>query len=322
MTARTTARSWSLLLALGIAACSAPAESGHAPIADTPGAAPTDSATATPVDAASTPAADSGTPHPDDTAGADTADAASVGADTADAASASTDAASPTTPEGCEDPGTAGATALCLTPTLPPEHYVAQALAYFDTLDVSADPSNIPDYAEQVVRWEWPPWLLLTGFGREAMLQTSEALRELDPSTVPVRDCRFFPVQPFARCRVAFEYEEGACPIYEEFTFNDAGQTTFIEAWSDLPGLRPQDPDADPWAEEPSFHRLATKVPGLGSADGRIALDTPWMEAAAAADPDVADLVQRTTDWWSYWLEALMAADADYFAVGCGWGPN
>ena len=107
-------------------------------------------------------------------------------------------------------------------------------------------------------------------------------------STVPVRDCRGFDTQPFARCYVEFEYEEGPCPIYEEFAFNDAGEMTFIEAWSNLPDLLPNAAD-DPWAEDPDFPRLATRVPGLGNETGTLDLESEWMQAAAAADPDVAD---------------------------------
>ena len=127
-------------------------------------------------------------------------------------------------PNACRDEGTEGATAACLEPTLPPEHYVEQALLYFDTLDVDAPIENVPDYHPLVARWEWPPWLLLTGFGAEDMIDTGLSLRELDPSTVPERDCRFFETQPFARCYVVFEYEEGPCPIYEEFTFDAEGR--------------------------------------------------------------------------------------------------
>ncbi len=233
-------------------------------------------------------------------------------------ASAPADAALPDR-NACRDPDTAGATARCRAATRPPDHYVAEALLYFDTLDVTTPEENIPDYADQVARWEWPPWLLLTGFGREDMVRTGLALRELDPSTVPVRDCRFFAAQPFARCYVVFEYEGRPCPIYEEFTFNDAGQTTFIEAWSDLPGLRPDGLEDDPWGEAAAFPRLATRVPGLGTPEGIIALDTPWMEAAAAADADVADLALRAQDWRFHWAGELGRADRDFFAQGCGW---
>lgn len=234
--------------------------------------------------------------------------------DRASATTTTTDAAS----ADCADVGTRGATAGCLEPTQAPQYYVDQALAYFDTLDVDADPENVPNYAEDVARWEWPPWLLLTGFGRDTMITTSNLLRSGDPSTVPERDCRFFETQPFARCYVQFQYERGPCPIYEEFAFDDAGQMTFIEAWSDLDGLRPTAPD-DPWAEGPDFDRLSTRVPGLGSEQGLVGLASPSMRAAAAEDDDVADFALRATDQWRYWGEALAASDGDYFATGCGW---
>ena len=184
--------------------------------------------------------------------------------ETGDRASATTTTTAVVASADCADAGTRGATAGCLEPTQAPEYYVDQALAYFDTLDVDADPESVPDHHEDVARWEWPPWLLLTGFGRDTMITTSNLLRAGDPSTVPERDCRFFETQPFARCYVEFEYERGPCPIYEEFAFDDSGKMTFIEAWSDLDGLRPTAPD-DPWAESPDFERLSTRVPGLSS---------------------------------------------------------
>ena len=228
-------------------------------------------------------------------------------------------ASSEALPADCQGHGTDGATATCLRPTMPPEYYVDEALKYFDTLDVSADRDRVPTYHPLVARWEWPPWLLLTGYGADDMTATADALRVLDPSTVPERDCRFFEVQPFARCRIVFEYDDGLCPIYEEFVFNDAGETTFIEAWSDLPGWLPHtDPD-DPWAERHDIGRLSTRVPGLGNATGTLDLDGDAMAAAAAVDPDVADFAERASDWQSYWFQAYAEADPDFFAQGCGW---
>jgi hypothetical protein len=219
---------------------------------------------------------------------------------------------------GCKDLGTSAATAGCLTPTKPPEYYVAQAEAYFDTLDTSADPTSVPNYSDLVARWEWPPWLLLTGLGRDVMNDTAAILRQYDPSTVPTRDCRFFTVQPFARCRVSFQYAGGPCPIYEEFIFNDAGEMTFIEAWSDVGDLSPVSAE-DPWAEAPGFVRLGTRIPGLGYGDGRIDIDGVAMTAAAKEDADVAAFVERAHDFWPKWLDEFNAADADFFAKGCGW---
>ncbi len=221
-------------------------------------------------------------------------------------------------PSGCVGYGTPGATAACLLPTLEPEYYVAEAEAYFDTLDVDASRDSVPNYHPQVARWEWPPWLYLTGYTDIAMVSTADALRVLDPSTVPERDCRFFDTQPFARCYVVFEYEEGPCPIYEEFTFNEAGEMTFIEAWSDLPALLPQD-DADRWAESPDYPRLANKIPGLGKPSGTIDLDSPEMSAAAEADAEIADFVRRARDWRAALVEASGEAHPDFFAMGCGW---
>jgi hypothetical protein len=225
-------------------------------------------------------------------------------------------------PDRCRNAGTPGATATCLAPAHPPAHYVDQAERYFDTLDVDADRARIPDYAVDVARWEWPPWLLLTGLGSDDMTRTANALRDLDPSTVPVRDCRFFEAQPFARCYISFEYERGACPIYEEFTFNAAGQVTFIEAWSDLPGLTPiTDPD-DPWGERGTVARLSTRVPGLGTPDGALDLESRWMTEAAAEDADLADFALRASDWWMFWFQALAEAPDDFFGTGCGWPPE
>lgn len=218
----------------------------------------------------------------------------------------------------CLAPNTEAATAACLRPTQTPQYYVEQALAYFDTLDVNAPRDSIPNYHQQVARWEWPPWLLLTGYGAADMIRTSDALRLGDPSTVPFRDCRFFETQPFARCYIVFEYAEGPCPIYEEFTFNDDGEMTFIEAWSDRSGMLPIT-DGDTWAEDPSFYRLATRVPGLGNATGTADLDSDYMRTAAAADPIVADYAERATNWIRFWSEYLFSAGDEFFAIGCGW---
>jgi hypothetical protein len=211
------------------------------------------------------------------------------------------------------------ALATALTPQQPPEYYVEQANKYFDTLDIDADPSSVPDYSILVARWELPPWLWLTGYGRENMLSTTEVAVGFDPSTVPTRECQAFSVQPFARCYVTFEYEAGSCPIYEEFVFNDQGEMTFIEAWSDQPGLLPFSDPNDRWAEGPEVHRLSTKIPGLGNETGLIDLSSDAMQQAASEDPEVADFVRRAEDFWPAWFEAAEEAGPDYFARGCGW---
>ena len=113
-----------------------------------------------------------------------------------------------------------------LTPKFPPEYYLEQGLAYFDTLDSYASHEVRPNYAQNVLRWEWYPWLKLTGYTSEMM--KLDSLLTLYPTAVNNRECRYFSVQPFARCRVLFDYKESQkqIKIYEEFTFNDFGEIT------------------------------------------------------------------------------------------------
>jgi hypothetical protein len=150
---------------------------------------------------------------------------------------------------------------------------------------------------------------------------TADALRDLDPSTVPVRDCRFFEKQPFARCYVLFEYEGGLCPIYEEFIFNDLGEMTWIEAWSDLPELLPQD-STDRWAQDLNYPRLGTRVPGLGQSQGAFDWTTNALLDQVGDDPEVLDFMERTSNWRQYWIETFTQAPRDFFSVGCGWPQN
>lgn len=220
-------------------------------------------------------------------------------------------------PNPCAGPG---ALSTCSAPLHDPGLYVDQGLRYFDTLDGSADPESEPDYGEFVARWEWPPWLYLTGYGRDFTLAVDElVLAAMPGTTVPTRDCRFFEAQPFARCRVSFDYEGQPCPIYEEFTFNEGGQVTFVEAWSDQPTMLPMDAGEDPWAEGEAVDRLSWRVPGLGTPDGTVDPTGPEMLAAAAENPLVADFADRTQDFWGRWSEAYEAAGDDLFARGCGW---
>lgn len=222
-----------------------------------------------------------------------------------------------------EDPlacGTDGALAACSAPTLSPEEYAALSSMYFDTMDYRVDLPDWPPYGETVARWEWPPWLKLTAYTREN-IELTDSFLQLYPSIVEERDCRAFDTQPFGRCTVVFYYDdhEGqGCPIYEEFFFNDAGEITWIEAWSDLDGLRPTTAE-DPWGEHSDIGRLGSRIPGLGTPSGTIVLDSPEMDAARAADPDVDDFVYRAEDWYTTWSAEWAAAGDDYWANGCGW---
>lgn len=200
------------------------------------------------------------------------------------------------------------------------EYYVEQSSAYFDTMDYTVPLEGWPPYSELVARWEWPPWLKLTAFGRDN-IEATDTLLQLYPSVVRERDCRAFDTQPFGRCTVVFYYDdhEGRpCPIYEEFTFNDQGEITFIEAWSDVDGLRPTSAD-DPWGERSDIGRLSTRVPGLGQSTGRIDLDGQAMADASAQDADVADFVARARNWYETWFAEYQAAGDDLWEEGCGW---
>ncbi len=223
---------------------------------------------------------------------------------------------SPTDVEN-EVPCPVDATSTCATPTQPAAHYIEQGLLYFDTLDESAD--GEPIYADGVVRWEWPPWLLLTGYGADMIAAADVLVLAAQPgTTVPTRDCRAFDVQPFGRCHVVMDYQGKPCPIYEEFTFDPQGRISFIEAWSDLPGLTPTRED-DAWAIRADVPRLSTRVPGLGSPSGVFDPNGEATAAAAMADPEVADLVVRVGDFWGTWALALDEAGPDLYERGCGW---
>lgn len=223
-------------------------------------------------------------------------------------------ACSPTAVDPCE---TEAARSSCSRPTQEPSYYEDQSLRYFDTLESDYSGDGGPEYAEGVARWEWPPWLKLTGYGREDMEKLDAVVRLL-PTTVPERECRFFEQQPFGRCRVSFSYEDypgKSCPIYEEFSFNEAGETIFIEAWADNPLYLHT---ADPWSEGDKTGRLSSRIPGLGTAAGQIDPEGEAMNAAAASDPDVADFQTRAKDFYQTWLDEYEAA-GDVFAKGCGW---
>ena len=101
---------------------------------------------------------------------------------------------------------------------------------------------------------------------------------------------------------------------------DDKGQVmTFIEAWADMPGYLPYADPNDTWAEGDAVHRLSTKVPGLGGATGLIDPLGAAMQRASLVDADVADLIPRTQDFYSAWLDEHAIQGADYFSRGCGW---
>lgn len=186
----------------------------------------------------------------------------------------------------------------------PPEYYRKQGHAYFDLL-TSTDGSDAHvdsdvRYSAYLVRWEWEPWLLLTAKNSGCDLWRGIDAMEgsLIPSEVPAseRYCRIYPRNPYCRMMVKFYYpnkEQDTCPtcIYEEFSFNDKGEISFIEAWSypertlsagvgkgylhenkDDP-VTESDKGGGPlteadkyvyWPRMAQVYRMSTRVPGLG----------------------------------------------------------
>lgn len=185
--------------------------------------------------------------------------------------------------------------------------YKEQGHAYFDWLMTKDEASGIiaPRYSHFCIRWEWEPWLLLTGKNAGADVFTAlDALQStIIPCGIPVQEryCRVFPKNPFCRMMVKFYYPDKQSDpsptyIYEEFTFNSAGEIIFIEAWSYPESTLRQggaegylvenmgDPvvasdcfegkltDADKgvfWPDQEKIYRLSTRIPGLGTRHGK-----------------------------------------------------
>lgn len=204
-----------------------------------------------------------------------------------------------------------GALSTNLSPKFPAEYYAEQGVKYFQTMQSDISIKVQPNYSDLVIRWEWPPWLLLTGF-RKTGLITTDVMLKLNPTKYELLDCRGFELQPFCRCHVVFNYGGTLCPIYEEFTFNDQGEMTFIEAWSDYESLLPMTSGADNLWDEQEYwgmkevNRLSTKVPGLGNSSGRIDLYSPCMNEAAEKDKDIAELQMRAKDANKFWMQELI----------------
>lgn len=176
-----------------------------------------------------------------------------------------------------------------LTPKLSESYYIEQAHEYFNTLDTSVEKGK-PNYSHRVARWEWPPWLILTAFGRDNIHTIDGLIRASGPCICVNRNIKFFTQNPFVRSVITFHYgdddvENKTNPlrIYEEFTFSDFGDITFIEAWYGQPWLDllpPLDSDGWPISQE-SVARLSTQIPGLGRHDGVIDFDSNDMIVAS-----------------------------------------
>lgn len=219
---------------------------------------------------------------------------------------------------------TVGAMATCLSPKFDSTYYIEQGVKYFLTMQSDIPPNVQPNYSDLVIRYEWPPWLLLTGFRKNFLIQ-SDILLKLNPTRYDTINCRFFKEQPFCRCHVIFDYSGDKCPIYEEFVFNDKGEITFIEAWSDYESKLPRGMnsgtdsiwnEAEYWAMQKDIYRLSTRIPGLGNSDGRIALNSTYLKDAAEKDPLIEDLVRRLNNPIGTYLEYLLS-HSNEMANGC-----
>lgn len=211
--------------------------------------------------------------------------------------------------------GTPAAKAGCQRPTQSDAYYIEQSIQYFRTMESSVDIRVQPNYSLMVARWEWQPWLMLTGLGNANLILT-DLLLKLHPTRYSSMDCRAFPTQPFGRCHVVFDYSGQPCPIYEEFSFNEAGEMTFIEAWSDYPTLVPMRNPDDYWGEGEDVTRLGTRIPGLGTPTGLIAPFGADMRQAASTDADVADFMRRAQKPYSAYFKEL-AGHLQTVAEGC-----
>lgn len=190
-------------------------------------------------------------------------------------------------PLNCQDPKKANSPCVEYDPLLEWE-YVEEAHKYFDGLDSELSKSASSHgmmYTTDAIRWEWPPWLLLTGYTgismsiQDPLLHVGGAALEMYVQGVPrsSRECRLFKINPFVRCLVFMdmhgsqanvdEDEKMHCDIYEEFTYVSSGKISFVEAWANDVRVK----------SNGLQKRLSTRVPGLGSHDGQHTLNG-WAE--------------------------------------------
>ena len=194
---------------------------------------------------------------------------------------------------------------ITLIPQFSKSYYIEQTDVYFDSLDTNKKKGH-PKYSPTIARWEWPPWLILTAFKLENIHIIDTAIRESGPCICVNRNHNFFQQNPFIRTVVTFYYgkndiekKKNSIQIYEEFTFNDYGEITFIEAWYDQPylDLLPQ-LDTQGWPiVQSDVKRLSTQIPGLGSPGGQIDLNSDEMIACANKNQIVADFCLRAKNF-------------------------
>ena len=201
-----------------------------------------------------------------------------------------------------------------LIPQFPKSFYMEQTDAYFDSLDTSKKKGR-PRYSPTIARWEWPPWLILTAFKRENIHIIDGAIREAGPCICVNRNHKYFEQNPFIRSVITFYYgkndiekKNNSLQIYEEFTFNDYGEITFIEAWYDHPylDLLPElDPEGWP-INQNDIKRLSPQIPGLGNPDGLIDIYSDEMISVANTNQIVADFCLRAKSFDAAVLSTLI----------------
>lgn len=178
------------------------------------------------------------------------------------------------------------------------EYYISQTNMYFDTLDTSSDVKEYPTYSIKVIRWEWPPWLVLTGFGNVKYID--EALRFTFASECKCinRRIEFFKTNPYTRCTVTFYYDGNNIPIdiYEEFTFNSDGEITFIEAWWNKINYQGQLSGVDSIGLPIVSTRMSSLIPGINNKDG-VDLNSKEMQDACDKSALVYDFKKRAQDF-------------------------
>jgi hypothetical protein len=230
-------------------------------------------------------------------------------------------------------------------PIKPPASYRKRADRYFNQLESKFTHyifwhGKLPSYAPLVARWEWPPnWYRLTGFQKSRTIAADTMIRDAVPCICVNRTHVYFPINPFVRSVVTFYYgSQGnkgkAIYIYEEFTFNDLAEMTFIEAWSitkeGFDTLTQLAQNNQPWPDKPKrttqtdgvtdapepiipFTRLSTQIPGLGLGHGEIDLNGEPMNEAARQNPTIAEFQHEAHHFATNVIEEVIQRQLEKF---------
>ena len=184
-----------------------------------------------------------------------------------------------------------------VVPNKDESYYINQANTYFSFLETTSKDHIEPNYSPSLIRWEWEPWLILTGLNDERTLIIDSLIRETGKCECLDRELVFYNTNPFVRCRVTFYYGENKTPIkiYEEFTFDGSGNISFIEAWYDVEDNKLQIPERefDGWPKFCSVKRLSNLIPGYNKTDFILVLESSEMISQAELYDDVKNFKSR-----------------------------